>query len=208
MATGSRPNDGFDRDTGDIYREIFSLIWLDPNVNVKGTQDTEQKLRSIINHLKKFEDVKQCEQYIKQRSKTDRLVLIVHGRLANEIISSIYKLRQVISIYVYSMDKKTNEQWDSRFCKSKTMLQKFCLFLLFFLQVRPVAIDLDGLICQLKKDYKVRKRLEEPLSINVFKTSTDASTSVTTDAGKAVTTNAGKSLRDVNGQFVFFSNSH
>ncbi|CAM4962289.1 unnamed protein product [Rotaria socialis] len=55
--------------------EIFYLIWLDANANGKETRDTEQKLRSIINNLKKFQDVKQCQKYIEERSKNDRLVM-------------------------------------------------------------------------------------------------------------------------------------
>ena len=119
MATAVLSNDDFQTNTDDKNLEIFSLIWLDENVNVKDTRDTEQKLRSIINHLKKFQDVKQCQQYIEQRSKKDRLILIVSGQLGREIVPSIHKLRQVISIYVYCMDKKSNEQWACKFAKVK-----------------------------------------------------------------------------------------
>jgi hypothetical protein len=117
MATSVLPNDDFHTNTDDKYLEIFCLIWLD--ADVKETRNTEQKLRSIINHLKKFQDVKQCQQYIEQRSQKDRVVLIVSGQLGQEIIPSIHKLRQVISIYVYCMDKKNNEQWTSKFAKVK-----------------------------------------------------------------------------------------
>ena len=119
MATAILSSDEFHIDVDDKHLEIFCLIWLDTNVNVKETRDTEQKLRSIINHLKKFQEVKQCQQYIVQRSQKDRLILIVSGRLGPEIVPSIHKLRQVISIYVYCMDKKSNEQWSSKFTKVK-----------------------------------------------------------------------------------------
>jgi len=116
-ATSVLPNDDFHTNTDDKYLEIFCLVWLDKDVNVKGTRNTEQRLRSIINHLKKFQDVQQCQQYIEQRSQRDRLVLIVSGHLGREIVPAIHKLRQVISIYVYCMDKKSNEQWGSNFTK-------------------------------------------------------------------------------------------
>jgi hypothetical protein len=119
MATPLLSNDDFHTNTDDKYLEIFSLIWLDKDVDVKGTRNTEQKLRSIINHLKKFQDVQQCQQYIEQRSRSDRLLLIVSGQLGREIVPAIHKLRQVISIYVYCMDKKSNEQWASKFPKVK-----------------------------------------------------------------------------------------
>jgi len=119
MATAILSNDKFQANMDDQHLEIFSLIWLDMNADVKEIRDTEQKLRSIINHLKKFQDVEQCLQYIEQRSQKDRLVLIVSGQLGQEIIPSIYKLRQVISIYVYCTDKKENEEWSSKFAKVK-----------------------------------------------------------------------------------------
>jgi hypothetical protein len=117
MATAILSNDHFQTNTDDKNLEIFSLIWLDENVNVKGTRDTEQKLRSTINHLKKFQDVKQCQTYIEQRSKKDRLILIVSVQSGQEIIPFIHKLRQVISIYVYCTDKESNEQWACKFAK-------------------------------------------------------------------------------------------
>ncbi len=117
MATAVLPNDDFYTNTDDQHLEIFSLIWLDTNVNVAETRNTEQKLRSIINHLKKFQDVQQCQQYIEQRSQKDRLLLIVSGQMGREIVPSIHQLRQVISIYMYCMDKKGNEEWTSKFSK-------------------------------------------------------------------------------------------
>ncbi|CAF1424083.1 unnamed protein product [Rotaria sordida] len=170
MASAALSNDDFPMNTDDKNLEIFSLIWLDKNANIKDTRDTEQKLRSIINHLKKFEDVKQCQQFIEQRSKKDRLMLIVNGQLGQEIVPLIHNLRQVMSIYVYCMDKKSNEQWAYKFAK-----------------VKSVIVDLDELIFRITEDHKIQKKVEEPLSINVFTTNSDE----------------GKSTTGLNGQFVF-----
>jgi hypothetical protein len=117
MAIPVLPNDELGTNTDDQQLEIFSLIWLDTNVNVKDTRNTEQNLRSIINHLKKFQDVKQCQEYIEQSSPIDRLVLIVRGRMGQEIVPVIHQLRQVISIYVYCTDKQKNEEWSCKFSK-------------------------------------------------------------------------------------------
>ena len=100
---------------------IFCLIWLDSNADNQETRDTEQKLRSIINYLKKFQDVKPCQQYIEQSSNEDRLVLIVSGRLGQEIVPSVNRLRQVISIYVYCMNKKAHESWASNYVKVRSI---------------------------------------------------------------------------------------
>jgi hypothetical protein len=97
--------------------ETFSLIWLDSDVNGTTNQDTQTKLRSFINYLKKFDNRNECQQYIEQKSKDDRLVIIVSGRFGREIVPHIYQSRQVSSIYIYCMDKKTNEKWASEFSK-------------------------------------------------------------------------------------------
>ncbi|CAF3754955.1 unnamed protein product [Adineta steineri] len=169
MATAVLSNDHFYTNTDEKSLEIFSLIWLDASVNVKDTRDTEVKLRSIINHIKKFQDIKLCQHYIEQTSQKDRLVIIVSGRLGLEIVPYIHQLRQVISIYVYCMDKKNNEQWALKFAK-----------------VKSVVVDLDELVSQITTDHKIQKKIEEPLSINIFTTNIDA----------------GKSTTGVNEQFV------
>jgi hypothetical protein len=103
----------------DHHLEIFSLIWLDADDNIEDNQTTEQKLRTIINHFKRFRNAKECQQYIEKLSEQDRLVLIVSRQLAQEIISSIHLLRQVSSIYIYCRDEKNNEEWTKNFTKVK-----------------------------------------------------------------------------------------
>ncbi|CAF3998576.1 unnamed protein product [Rotaria sordida] len=154
MATATLPHDDIPTNADDPNLEIFCLVWLDANVNVKDFRDTEQKLRSIINRFKKFQDVEQCRKYIERRSQKDRLVIIASGRLGRELVPSIHKLRQVISIYVYCMDKKSNKEWANKFSK-----------------IKDVVVDLDGLITRIKADHKTQRKVEEPLAINIFTTS-------------------------------------
>ncbi|CAF1595707.1 unnamed protein product [Rotaria magnacalcarata] len=161
MASAISSNDDFYRAGEDMRLEIFYLIWLDANANGKETRDTEQKLRSIINNLKKFQDVKQCQKYIEERSKNDRLVMIVSGQFGREIVPSIHKLRQVISIYVYCFDKVRNKQWSDKFAK-----------------VKAVVTELSELITRIKADHKIQKIVEEPLSINIFMTGGTSTTGV------------------------------
>ncbi|CAF1031891.1 unnamed protein product [Adineta steineri] len=169
MATAVLPNDDFYTNTDDKCLEIFSLIWLDANINVKDTRDTEMKLRFIINHIKKFKDVKQCQHYIEQTSQKDRLILIVSGRFGRELVPYIHQLRQVISIYVYCMDKNSNEQWALKFVK-----------------VISVVVDLDELVSQITRDHKIQKKVEEPLPIYTFTTNVDAGNSTTGVNGQFV----------------------
>lgn len=119
MATSYIKNDDLQIGTSDKHLEIFCLIWLDAITDPEEIDDTEQKLRSIINHIKRFQDVKECEEYIIKRLQHERLVFIVSGQLGRKIVPSIHKRRQVTSIYVYCMNKKDNEEWASKFSKVK-----------------------------------------------------------------------------------------
>jgi hypothetical protein len=95
--------------------ELFCLVWLHDNPNE--SHDTEQKLRAIINHLVKFKDVQSCQKYIEGELENSRIILVVSGRLGSEIVPQIHKLRQVVSIYVYCMDKERNKKWADKFSK-------------------------------------------------------------------------------------------
>ncbi|CAF1349105.1 unnamed protein product [Rotaria sp. Silwood1] len=171
MATPIPLKDKLHTDIEDMDFEIFCIIWLDDNTTAKDNRDTEQNLRSIINRLKKFQDIARCQKYIEERSQNERLLMIVSGRLGSEIVPSIHKFRQVISIYVYCMDIIGHKKWANKFTK-----------------VKAVVSELNELISQIRRDHKIQKIIEEPLSINYFTTSDSDS---------------GKSTADVNGKFVF-----
>jgi hypothetical protein len=99
--------------------ETIYLIWLDTSVNKsKQNLDVQQHIQSIINHLKTFENIQECEEYIHKTSKDDRIVLIVNGQLGKEIVSRTHHYRQIFSIYVSCIDKKLNEEWAKKFFKS------------------------------------------------------------------------------------------
>jgi hypothetical protein len=104
--------------------EIFCLIWLDlSRNNIHENLDIQLQLRSIINYLKLFEDIDDCEQYIRSLSKDDRIILLVNEKLASEIISRIHELRQIISIYIYSNDTQEDHQWINQY-KKVSLYQK------------------------------------------------------------------------------------
>ena len=119
MATSVPSIDDLQANTNNQHLKIFSLIWLDANTDLEGNRNAEQRLRAIINCLMKFQDVKKCQEYIEKQSEKARLIVVVSGRLGQEIIPSIHNIRQVVSIYVYCMDKKSHEQWARNFEKVK-----------------------------------------------------------------------------------------
>jgi hypothetical protein len=98
--------------------ETIYLIWLDASINKsKENLDAQQHIQSIINHLKIFENIQDCEEYIHKTSKDDRIFFIVNGQLGKEIVPRIHHYRQIFSIYVYCMNKKLNEEWAKNFAK-------------------------------------------------------------------------------------------
>ena len=117
MATTAPPHENYFSNREDNHLEIFRLIWLDASVDVEMNQDTQEKLRAIINHIKKFHNVEECKNYIEQTSKDDRLVLIVSGQLSRQIVPSIHQLRQVSAVYINSEDKESDEKWTRDFPK-------------------------------------------------------------------------------------------
>ncbi|CAF5217191.1 unnamed protein product, partial [Rotaria magnacalcarata] len=109
--------------------EIFSLVWLDQHV----------------------ENVKKCQQYVEDLSSSDRVVMIVSGVLGQQIVPSIHKLEQVISIYVYCMNKERNKRWSK-----------------YFTKVKGVINEVDGLVSQIRADRQIQRNLNEPFSHNLF----------------------------------------
>lgn len=98
--------------------ETYCLIWLDASDNSsKETIQAQQQLETFIHHLLTFKDDQQCLQYIQSSTKDDRIILVVSGKSGRVVVPKIAQLRQIISIYVYCMDKKANEQWTQPYSK-------------------------------------------------------------------------------------------
>jgi hypothetical protein len=82
--------------------ETFALLRLDAAVNTsEENREAQQQLRSTINHVTTFENASLCEQYIRSVCLHDRLVLIVSGKLGQEVVPYIHQVRQLSSINVY-----------------------------------------------------------------------------------------------------------
>jgi len=138
--------------------ETFSIIWLDAIVNDSVENiETQQRLRRFINHLKTFQDRNECIQYIESLPK-DRFVLIVSGRLGQEVVPQIHNLRQIYSIYVYCLDKERNERWAKQYPK-----------------IKGVIIKLDELVSQMRSNQEKRfqTKINEPLPITFFLTNNE-----------------------------------
>lgn len=103
--------------------EPFSLLWLDALVNKsKENLQTASKLRLIIPYVQVFETVAECERYINETSIDERLILIVSGRLGQELVPRIHRHRQILSIYIYCLNKNANSEWAKYFPKVRFLL--------------------------------------------------------------------------------------
>ncbi|CAF1107898.1 unnamed protein product [Adineta ricciae] len=103
-----------------------SILWLDNSVNTTQENIHGQNLfRSSIGHLKTFDNVDRCEEYILSAPIDERFILIVSGRLGRILTPRIHHLRQVSSIYVYCLDKAINEKWAIAYTKVKDIITSF-----------------------------------------------------------------------------------
>ncbi|CAF1144089.1 unnamed protein product [Adineta ricciae] len=106
--------------------ESICLVWLDSSVNASNDNVNAQRLlRMIMIYLKVFDNVQDCEQYLQEASRDDRIFLVVSGQLGQVIVPKIHHIRQIAIIYVYCMNKKRNEEWTKMFPKIKGVFIKF-----------------------------------------------------------------------------------
>ncbi|CAF4570658.1 unnamed protein product [Rotaria socialis] len=145
--------------------ETYSLVWLEPAVNkVKEFIEAQSRLRKLINHLQTFEDVEQCESYIKSVSKENRIIFISNDRLGQEVVPRIHLLRQIFTIYIFKSDNKRSNDWTKNFEK-----------------VKGIGMQLNGLVDQILSDQTTRTRtkVDEMFSINIFNTKSHQEKSTT-----------------------------
>jgi hypothetical protein len=121
---------GSNKSSNEIFKpnenlEIFSLIWLDNTLQKSPKIISIQKqFRTIINYLKTYENENDCEEYIKQLSKNEYVIFIVNDQLGEKIIPKIHNLTQIFSIYIYSLNKNTDQSWINQFNKVEINLIK------------------------------------------------------------------------------------
>ncbi|CAF1089451.1 unnamed protein product [Rotaria sp. Silwood1] len=141
--------------TTDNYYETFLLCWLDGDVNATDdNKKTVTMLHSIVKHFKIFDDAYECKKYIESLNEKDRLILIVSGRLGREIVPKLHQLKQLLSVYVFCIDKTLNEEWAKQFRK-----------------IKDVIIHQENLITRIKSDKRCRVKNEERISFNMYITS-------------------------------------
>ncbi|CAF1087467.1 unnamed protein product [Adineta ricciae] len=147
----------------------FTLVWLDSSVNVSEENlDTQVLFRKVNDQLRTFDKVDQCLEYIRMNPK-EKLVLVVSGRLGQEILPRIQQFTNLIAVYVYCSDKKRNEEWANK-----------------YLLIKDVIVDLKILLEKIRADQVQRDEYEVDgrLSFSVFhpKSSRHTDSSMNSDA--------------------------
>lgn len=95
--------------------EGFSLVWF--NTSIKNRK-IQKRLRAYINHVKMFDNSKECLNYMHQTSGQDRIIFLVdYSKFGRKLISNIHQLRQVVSIYAYCKDRNTYKRWRKKYPK-------------------------------------------------------------------------------------------
>jgi hypothetical protein len=97
---------------------IVWQIWLLNSINnSRSIADNLEEARSLINNLKIFENIIECEQFIRSLSNNDRIIFIANDQLGQQIIPQIHELQQLFAIYVYTTEEQPNESWFKQFSK-------------------------------------------------------------------------------------------
>ncbi|CAF4605949.1 unnamed protein product, partial [Didymodactylos carnosus] len=143
--------------------EILSLLWLDTNVNqTQHNLDIQTKLRSAINFLKTFNTIDECEKYI-QQTKQAKITLIVSGDLGQMFVPKVHHLSQLNSIYIYCIDQVKNEQWSKMYSKINAVIDRS-----------------DILIEKVLYDQLRRRKIEDPIPLNIYNRSEQQTTEKST----------------------------
>ena len=93
------------------------IVWFNASVdNIETNGEIQSQLRLTIHHIKVFNNINECEQYI-QQAVDNRIYFIVYGQCADQVISQIHHLPQVFHIYIICNNSKKCERWMKNFPK-------------------------------------------------------------------------------------------
>ena len=99
--------------------ELLSIVWLDKFGDAtQENREIEEKLRSIINSVRVFDNCPSCLNYLQNRiDHLEKIILIVSGQLGQEILDQVHHLTQIISIFVFCGNKPKYQQWAQNYSK-------------------------------------------------------------------------------------------
>ncbi|CAF3316302.1 unnamed protein product [Rotaria socialis] len=124
----------------------WQISLFDSHSNYQHILDTLKQIPSSINHIKLFENIIECEQFIRSLSDDDCIVFIDDVPLGQQIIPRIDQLRQVLAIYICSAEIQPNESWFRQFRKFRGIYSQWnqlATFMTSSYRIRPGREDDD-----------------------------------------------------------------
>lgn len=101
----------------DSNYETYFLIWLDAAIYSEENVAARKTLQSSISYLQPFDQLDECEKYIRSVAPDDRIVFIVSGHFGQTIVPEVSYLRQVSSIYICCTNKEFHQSWSMQYQK-------------------------------------------------------------------------------------------
>ena len=88
------------------------LLWLSNNLdkNQTHTQQTLEKLATIVHHIDLFTQVDDCLRFLDEVTD-ERAFIITSGSLGQQLVKSTCHLPQVNTIYVFSSNSEQHQSW-------------------------------------------------------------------------------------------------
>lgn len=109
--------------TGEHDLETFLFIWVDPAVSSsEDNLKTQRKLREISTSLITFDEFNSLEQFLRDYSSKQKIVLVVSGAYGREIVPKVHHLPMIMAIHVYCLDVQGNEAWAKDFSKIRSVV--------------------------------------------------------------------------------------
>ena len=103
----------------------FLLVWLDANITSlsEDSQNTLQKLRSVVNDINLFTDPDDCVGFLAD-VQTEKAFVIVSGSLGEKIMPIIHPMAQIDAIYIFCHNKSRHKEWARAWPKIKRVHRK------------------------------------------------------------------------------------
>lgn len=93
----------------------------------KHFDENDPDFRSVVNYICCFNDLDQCEQYLKDTNRKTGIFFVVSYQYLTNLISHIHELPQIVAIYIYQEEKSKHidKHWTKRYAKVNKS-QKAC----------------------------------------------------------------------------------
>ncbi|CAF1017973.1 unnamed protein product [Adineta steineri] len=96
------------------------LIWLDNNFNDNNVDcnNTIKQLKRVVNNVNTFIDSDQCLKFI-QTIINNKVCMIISESLGKYIVPHVHDMSQVDTIFIFSNNQESDEQWTKEWPKIK-----------------------------------------------------------------------------------------